>query len=220
MGKRLPERHAGSGMIVSPLAVLPLAMLALGQLADPSGTPAVVPEAPLTMPTVPVEKPAPPPDRIKTTDGKVIEGRIVGEVPGGLEIEDGEGLRQAVPRRVIVELERGGRVTMVRPEAPRLEVDLEGVRRRLELTFDVVKLRRERDQLRYGDKVALLALGAATAAVGFSAFRGDAGSWIAALGAVEAGAGGVALGWTWQRRRWLEREIEARRESLRLLDGR
>lgn len=145
-------------------------------------------------------------------DGTERYGRVVGAIDGGLEIESDLGARYALPLTLVSRIEpldapaSGPRKAELGPSPERMQ-------RELGLTFDVRELEERKRALSYGEKAALLVIGAATTAFAF-AFEGDRRTVVASVGIAEAVVGGVWLGATAYRGWRIDQEIAQKREEL------
>lgn len=184
--------------------------MASGQLAQPAEPPSSPAEAATEVPAPP---PVPAPrQRIEMTDGTERFGRVVGAVEGGVEIESDLGARYALPLTLISRIEPVD-APASGPRKVELEPSPERMLRELTLSFDVRELEERKRELSYGDKAALLVLGAATTAFAF-VFEGDRRAVVAGVGIVEAVTGGVWLGATAYRGWQIDQELARKRAEL------
>ncbi len=167
-----------------------------------------------------------PPDRIRTSEGREHVGRIIRELDNAFDFEDTRGARYAIPFYLVVEIERAGKnVYAARSQAaalpvPEPEPQLKLIRQKLDLTFDIVSIEKERKALTYSEKILVGATGLAMAVVGFVAVKGETGTGIGAVGSVLALGGGAAVGITAIRDSGLEHRAEEARGRLSALEAR
>jgi hypothetical protein len=182
--------------------------------------PALVPPPIPLLPVVPfliTPVPAPPiADRVRTSDGRVHVGKILREIDNGLEFEDEAGVSYPIALSVIVAVERAEKVwNAPAPRPP--QVDADATRKALGLAFDVWSLEQERARLTWGEKALVCGLGVVATVVGFAFVKGDTGKAVGIIGAVGAGAGGVALGVNAMRSLSLSRRADEARAQLEAL---
>jgi hypothetical protein len=202
--------------------------LVTAQLAQPlpePGTDLVGPRSPIPLPPVAPDAgravPArttvasPPPsdvagyDVVRTTDGRVHVGRIVGEIPAGTVFEPRTGGRTVLPLSLILEIKRG-----VKDPAPAALADsLTPYRRSLSIAFDAHRLETEREALTYGEKLFLLVSGAALTVAGVVS-SGGTGKVVRNLGIAEMALGGTLLTATIVRRHRLQSRVDELRANL------